>query len=79
MSLPNDDSSLQEMVNGNPSIADNLRRARELDAEKTHERIQTMLQVLPIALRAVYQSADAGNVRCKAAVLEIETILRTRK
>ncbi len=49
-----------------------IAEARELMANKNRKGIDLALRKFTIALRAVYESAHHGNVRCQEAVKAME-------
>lgn len=49
---------------------------KEAAQKRSEKTIALLVKIAPIALRAVRISADNGNVRCIAAMSEIEAILR---
>ena len=59
-------------------LLEEVRGAKESDSIATNKAIMRFLAITPIALRAVYLSAEAGNVRCIEAVREIEIELRKK-
>lgn len=53
-------------------VWDHPRHLRENEAAIRSQELDVWKDINSIALTAVYQSAAAGNVRCRQAVLEIE-------
>lgn len=55
------------------SLIDNLRDTNEREANEDRARTKHLLEILTIALVAIRQAGEAGNVRCNLAMTEILT------
>lgn len=70
------DSCRPEVVRGPIELLELFRTVKEIESKTSKERIKVTLDASIIAMRAVYQCAATGNVRCIEAVKQIERILK---
>lgn len=58
-------------------VLENAVASRDERSKLNVKQVEHMSEITAIAVRAVFEAGAAGNVRCKLAALQIETIWKS--